>query len=143
MLPKKKNTVEYVVFGAIAYLALIVFTLHYSALKAANPEMDLFVLLNTIPTHILQSPFDIVFDFELLGVVTLAAVLGTMMVVFDNERNHHDAAGIEAGSAGWLKSLNEFNKKYNSPFGKKNNDGEDNMILSQNVRLSMNGSKTA
>lgn len=56
----------------------------------------------------------------------------------------HDNADTVKGSAHFMtqKELDDYNKKFTSPFGVVENDGADNMILSKDLRLSMNNRKT-
>ena len=38
----------------------------------------------------------------------------------------------------WNVDFNNYNKQYTEPFGKKENDGENNIILTENIFLSLN-----
>ena len=142
MKPKKSNVKDYLFFGIAIYLLAMFATMHYCAIVAAQPDIDMLAALNMLSSHMLTQPFNVVFDFETLGTVTIVGVLGVLLMYSNDAKNKHDMAGKEAGSAHWNTDYNAFNKKYNTPFGKTANNGDDNMILSQNLRLSMNGSKT-
>ena len=41
-----------------------------------------------------------------------------------------------------ITDLNEYNKKFTEPFGEISHDGKNNMILSQNIFMSMDSRKT-
>ena len=142
MKPKKSNVKDYLFFGIAIYLLAMFATMHYCAIVAAQPDIDMLAALNMLSSHMLTQPFNVVFDFETLGTITIVGVLGVLLMYSNDAKNKHDMAGKEAGSAHWNTDYNAFNKKYNTPFGKTANNGDDNMILSQNLRLSMNGSKT-
>lgn len=145
MKPKKKNTVEYVVFGILVYLMLIFVTMHATAIMQEKPDIELLAAINAVSSHIMHNPFDVAISLDALGGVTMAAFCVAAYFYIDEQRNHHDAAGIEAGSAKWNEDIKGYNKKYSDPIGKPNfaPDGKsNNMILSQNIRLSMDGRKT-
>ena len=145
MKPKKKNTVEYVVFGILVYLMLIFVTMHATAIMQEKPDIELLAAINAVSSHIMHNPFDVAINLDALGGVTMAAFCVAAYFYIDEQRNHHDAAGIEAGSAKWNEDIKGYNKKYSDPIGKPNfaPDGKsNNMILSQNIRLSMDGRKT-
>ena len=40
------------------------------------------------------------------------------------------------------KELKNYNKKFSGPYGSVKNDGENNMILSENIRLGLDYCKT-
>ena len=145
MKPKKKNTVEYIVFGILVFLMLIFVTMHATAIMQENPDIELLAAINAVSSHIMHNPFDVAINLDALGGVTMAAFCVAAYFYIDEQRNHHDAAGIEAGSAKWNEDIKGYNKKYSDPIGKPNfaPDGKsNNMILSQNIRLSMDGRKT-
>lgn len=142
MKPEKKTTASDIALGFVFYLILVFFVAHFSAIMAANPEMSPFEALGGVFTHVRTHPLTMVFDIKAIGMATLIAGMVALYNYADRKMNKHDMAGKEAGSAHWETDYKTYNKKYTSPFGKASNDGEDNMILSQNLRLSMNGSKT-
>lgn len=145
MKPKKKNTVEYIVFGILVFLMLIFVTMHATAIMQENPDIELLAAINAVSSHIMHNPFDVAINLDALSGVTMAAFCVAAYFYIDEQRNHHDAAGIEAGSAKWNEDIKGYNKKYSDPIGKPNfaPDGKsNNMILSQNIRLSMDGRKT-
>ena len=145
MKPRKKNTVEYIVFGILVFLMLIFVTMHATAIMQENPDIELLAAINAVSSHIMHNPFDVAINLDALGGVTMAAFCVAAYFYIDEQRNHHDAAGIEAGSAKWNEDIKGYNKKYSDPIGKPNfaPDGKsNNMILSQNIRLSMDGRKT-
>lgn len=145
MKPKKKNTVEYIVFGILVYLMLIFVTMHATAIMQENPDIEPLAAINAVSSHIMHNPFDVAINLDALSGVTMAAFCVAAYFYIDEQRNHHDAAGIEAGSAKWNEDIKGYNKKYSDPIGKPNfaPDGKsNNMILSQNIRLSMDGRKT-
>ena len=142
MKPQKKNNSDSAVIAIIIYLMLIFLTLHYCAIMKEQPNADVFSIIGKLSTHVTKSPLSIAFNIKAVGMVTL--VYGSICIYqyLQAETNHHDCAGKEAGSASWNTDYKGYNKQFTSPFGKVAHDGEDNMILSQNIRLSMNGYKT-
>lgn len=142
MKPQKSNKSVYISFAIILYLGVVFFTLHYCAMMRERPDIDILTALNDLTTHVMENPFDVVFDFKILSTVTVVFACSGLLLYTQSEANRHDCAGKEAGSASWNTDYKGYNKQFTSPFGKVAHDGEDNMILSQNIRLSMNGYET-
>lgn len=142
MKPKKSNVKDYLFFGIAIYLLAMFATMHYCAIVAAQPDIDMLAALNMLSNHMLTQPFNVVFDFETLGTVTIVGVLGVLLMYSNDAKNKHDMAGKEAGSAKWNEDIKGYNKKYAQPEGKTKNapDGKSmNMIMSQHIRLNMDG----
>ena len=142
MKPKQKTQASDIILGIVLYLLLIFCVMHFSAIMAANPDINVLEAIWSVPKHIKTHPLTMVFDIQAIGLATMIVCIGVFYNWVDIQNNKHDMAGEEAGSAHWETDYKKYNKKYTSPFGKTSNNGEDNMILSQNLRLSMNGSKT-
>lgn len=142
MTPKKNDKSFYVFFAVAIYLFVVFLICHFAAIIKEQPDADVFNAISQLQDHILETPFDIVINWSYIGMATLVMAIAGLLLYVDDQRNHHDAAGIEAGSAKWNTDYKNYNKKYTSPFGKEKNDGYDNMILSQHVFLSMNTRQT-
>lgn len=94
--------------------------------------------------HMLLHPFDIVpFPFEVVKTGLLFLFFGAVVVfmyTYKLKLMRHDNRDTIAGDAKWMtdKQLEEYNKILTEPFGEKNSDSDNNMILSDKVKLSMN-----
>jgi type IV secretory pathway TraG/TraD family ATPase VirD4 len=94
--------------------------------------------------------------FNLSGLVLsrtvkpLLIITGALLLIAFLAYTHHqlfkqDAAGIEAGSASWYTDMKTYNRDYTTPYTEKDiKEGlpDDNMILAQGLKLSMNTYKT-
>lgn len=69
-------------------------------------------------------------------------IIGALYAYSYVTANKHDNLDTVKGSTKWNDDLDGYNKTYTSPKGQKTNDGADNMVLSQNVFLSMNTRNT-
>ena len=94
--------------------------------------------------HLIEKPLIImpftVYTVLYVGGVFLFTGLFAMYFYYYSKRRLYDKGA--AGTAEWNTNLKAYNKKYTSPFGKEDNSGYDNIILSKNVYLSQNGRKT-
>lgn len=141
MQPKQKNSSK-LIMVVLVYLVLLFFVLHYSAIMAEMPGNDYMAALKLLSEHITKQPFNIKFDLNAIGMYSMVFAGVCLYYYAEAQANKHDMEGKEAGSAHWNTDYRNYNKKYTSPFGKTTCDGPDNMILSQRLRLSMNGNKT-
>lgn len=120
-------------------------TMHFSAIVIENPNIDTLTAMMQVTEHIKTAPFDCVFDINAIGTVTIVGALGLLILYNNSVSNRHDMAGKEHGSAKWNDNLRRYNTEFADPVGQSKNapDGRSqNMILSQKIRLSMEGSKT-
>ena len=91
-----------------------------------------------------RQPFDILplpqgALLAILIVTLLGAALFLMIWSSASQKKHYNEETIQ-GAGKWLKGkeLEEFQKNFAEPFGKTAVDGENNMILSKDMALSMN-----
>ena len=80
----------------------------------------------------------------LIPMVLALAVYGVGLIIYklDEERNKHFDSDIACGSAKWNTDLKAYNKKFTDPVDSASNKGPNNMILTQNVHLNLNGHVT-
>ena len=76
--------------------------------------------------------------------ILLATVIGGLLALMfyssSKSKRHYNSDTVQ-GDAKWLKDLTAYNKKFTEPFGKKSHDGPNNMILSQDLYMSMDNQK--
>lgn len=96
----------------------------------------------------LTTPLEIDFNWLdyhniLCLVCTLVAYgIGVAWWIVYEQRHAHFQKDIACGSAKWNDDLKEYNKQFSDPIGSTDNSGPNNMILSQNVHLCMDGHAT-
>ena len=80
--------------------------------------------------------------FEYFIFFTLIFAIALWMIKINEESIDHDATGRESGSAKWNKNIKGFNRVYSDPKDSPNSDGEYNMILTDQVFMSLNTRQT-
>ena len=78
----------------------------------------------------------------LLIVVALIVFFLPKYYMTNRKKYFHEVAGIEKDSAEWNTDYEGYNKRMNSPYGEPTHDGPDNIILSQNVYVGMDGRRS-
>lgn len=142
MKPKKKDTGTVLLFALAGFLIITFVLLHVGVIMDTQNITMMDALLQ-VDKHITANPFDIFpIHWPMLGNGVLWAVLASLYLYSNEESNRHDMAGKEQGSATWTTDMAKYNKTYTEPFGKPTHEGKNNMIMSQNVYLSMDGRKT-
>lgn len=143
---KKNNTPFYLVAAIISYLFVFVFSCHAGSYKYEHPRSSLFEQVAGGLGKMTENPIGILpIRGETLGILIMVSVIFLCIVgwmYYDMKRNEHHASGKESGSAEWNKDLNKYNKQYTDPPNKATNDGEKNLILSNDVFLNMDTRKT-
>lgn len=144
---KKKNDIKiYIVLGVLIYFALLLFSQHISKVYSPAEGMTIFDAFSPAISRLEKSPFDIFpLDFKALGIVSGLAAFGALYfaIFWQNKRKMRN--GEEHGSADWNSDLTKYNKTYSYPKGRPTADmspGNKNMILSNDLCLSMNGRDT-
>lgn len=139
---KKKNTLPlYIIFGGIIFVLVMLFcgNLAYYRMEDLIPAVS--YSLEDMSRLVFHFSFDPVsLKYYLGGIVTVVLVFTAFWV--NEEKYRHDAGGVEAGSAKWNKNIKGYNRKFTEPFNKTSSEGENNMILSQNISLSLDDRKT-
>ncbi len=133
-----------VVLG-LSYLEL--FMLHYSTVKNIEKRATTSQVINLTTPHMWMRPFELkVTAGDVLTSLLLVSALALLLLYLYMNKKLRKADNPETvnGEARLmnLKDLDEYNKKRNSPYGEKDNSGFDNIILSKDIMLGMNGDVT-
>lgn len=149
MYSKRKRELKMLLIGSI----IISFFIFYVGLHAAyymGLDRNLTVISafpvgfsNCLKHPIINYTSDLVKTAILYPFVFLMAMV---MLVLSEEKFLHDESDTIAGSAKWLEEADpgykKYNKKFTSPVDSVKNNGYDNMILSNDLSISMNGRQT-
>lgn len=142
---KKRNERQlFIFFGILAGIFAVFFSLHIAAVKVTASTSNFLTLLSLALSHMEQHPFQVVFNADALmyaGVLGFIFFAAFALIKYDQQINGPQETDID-GSAKWNDRIKSYNKRFTTPFHKTTNNGEDNMILTQNIKLSMNGKKT-
>lgn len=146
MRPDKWKNKMLLVFVTFCYILASFLACHMGMVYSASPEnatvVSVFIeAMGSITSNIFAiSPtfrgFTIWMFFTLIYVVAL------MFVAVEGQKAERDASGVESGSARWNTNLDKYNRVYTDPKDSSTNDGPYNMILSDEVFLSMNTRQT-
>jgi type IV secretion system protein VirD4 len=143
---KKKQTKKaYILIGVIMYLIFLYAGLHISSNLIINPDGGIVEAISAATTNMFLQPFNIVIGGKTvttLIVMSLVFGVSAFYLSVQSEKFKHDRNMEENGSARWTDDYDEYNKTYTDPPGSKDNNGPNNMILTQNVFLNMDTRKT-
>ena len=141
---KQDNTPVYIMMGIVIWLFCCFVGCHIGTVMATSNLAPLEAVMAGLD-HMQEAPFAIslnVHSFKAIGIATLLFLFAAFWFYIDGEKNKRSMPGRESGSAGWNTDLKGYNKRFTDPVGLPNNNGPYNMLLSQNISLSLNGRDT-
>ena len=141
---KRQHKQLLTLIAIIGYVIVLFMSLHMGTVKALDDSLDIFSVFVQGLTHMSDEPLRIVFSsytFAYAGLMTLAFLFVLAWLYYDNIINGPGEKNA-MGSAKWNTDFKAYNKKYTDPQGDPSNGGKNNMIISQNVFLSMNSRQT-
>lgn len=143
---RNDNLIIYLAFGAAAYVMVVFFSLHAGHVLDTGAETEILPAVIAGFEHLKKAPFDFLPAtgnfLRALGVLTGASLFGLFAFFTCSGKEQGLMPGRESGSACWNSDVKGFSRKYSDPIGVADSSGPDNMILSQNVRLSMDSFRT-
>lgn len=149
-MPVRKKQKQSMIFlgtiGGIGYLFFVLWYLHFALVTQEQPRLGLSEAVNVAFDDLLRQPFA-VFPFPegVFGQLALYTFLILILLFLaystQKTRAHYNVDKVQ-GDAKWLDSMDEYNRKFTAPLGKKENDGPTNVILSQEMFLTMENWKT-
>ena len=142
---KKDNKQIYAIIIMIASILLIFIGMHAGYLITKDPSLDAMSVILSAFSNAANNPFDFKITAEGIKYSLVFLLMGGAagyMIYLDSVRNIGDMNGREQGSAQWYKNLKDYNKKFTDPIGSPDNNGHKNMILTQDVSLSMESFET-
>ena len=139
------NKIVIICMVGVLYVVLIIFCMAMAKYEAS------------LPTYIQKSFFDILLDtveiiqdkgifygfppqgnfLKYLLPFTGAIALFIFYMYIESTNGKHDMAGREHGSSKWNNKLKEYNMKYSDPIGEKHHLGKRNVILSDDLFMSI------
>ncbi len=144
----EKNISRVLYIGtAFVLVYLELYMLHYITLKNLYKRASSAEILGQVGNHMLTHFTELrVSGNDVFTTILVMLALSLGLVYLAMNRNmrkaeNPDTVHGEAKLMG-LKDILEFNIKRNSPYGQKANNGFDNMILSKDIFLGMDGYKT-
>lgn len=145
MSDKTKQAIKQsIVFVIISYVIFVIMALHIGAVMTER-RITLAEAFEPGIADIFQHPLAVfpispgTLTFIMVATIVVA-VIG-IFVFLDDERKQHYKSNEAVGASQWLKNLDDYNRKFTEPFDDVSHDGPNNMILSQDLFMSMNNQK--
>lgn len=146
----KKHRAFNIVIGIVLTIVFVFLSLHSATFLVENPNANILESIVYGIHHAITLPAKILPPSGgrwWSGFIPHAAVLfaAVLWLILDDIRHRHYDPDEACGTAQWNNNIKKYNEKYTYPIGSKITDmgpGNDNMILTKNVALSLNGEKT-
>lgn len=140
---KKQIYRQYILIGSVIMAFVIFYEMHYTYVRDNQPEASNY--FTSALTHMASYPFQIIpfgSGTFMTILVTLIFVFFVIFVVYESviNRQHYNSETVQ-GDAKWLDDLDEFNKRFNEPYGSTSNDGPNNIIYSQDILMGLDAKK--
>lgn len=130
---------RYTILSAVLYAVIVLYFCHYGYL-VGNGSGDLSLLLEAA-NHLLTYPFQVFpIRWKYLGIGMLAGLFAPLMLQTEYLRRRSLRPQKEYGSAKWNENMRGFRKQYTDT--PTLGPGSPNMILAQDIYLSMDTRKT-
>lgn len=143
-MKKKQQKQMIFVIAGVVYIFLLFVALHIGTAIAITGKDSFFEAIINGFNHLETNPFQIIWCGQTLvyiGIITLIFLFAAAWIYYDSIINGPGEKD-PMGSAKWNTNLKAYNKRYSDPPNSTNNDGPQNMILTQEVFLNMNSRQT-
>lgn len=144
---KSKIKSTYVIY-TIIFIVVSYFIVQFTGYQSIYPKEDLASIFNLTVEGIAEEPFAFMIPNTagISGIIIFAAVYALILAYIwtVNKRDQFAKGGVK-GSAKWTKDSdlpNKWDKHYSCPKDSPEHDGNKNMILTQNVYMSMDTRQT-
>lgn len=151
---RKKHRISNILIGIVAFLFFGFWGLHSATFLVQNPNKEVYESLALGFAHMVTNPKEIVFAASSAlwwkAFIPVSIVLAVIFILLwvDDIRHRHYSPDAACGTAQWNSNVKKYNKDFTDPFEKKTSSVSDdlteseNMILTKNVFLSLDGYKT-
>lgn len=143
---QKKKLKKNAILLILTLLIADVFVLEVSGYMQLYPRLDFFAAFSKTMDGLMQLNFiipkSITVATPAIVIVNFFIALGAMYVYTQHKRDEHADLNTVSGSAKWNTDMERWNKKYSDPANSTKANGPHNMILTQDVYLSMNTRQT-
>lgn len=145
-LRKKKIKKKVFIIGGIAYILWILLVIHARFMMIERPELTLLDYFYAGMWDMIVNPFRIfpippgTFGW-IIGTTVFWASMLFLWITVARVRSRYNPDTVQ-GDAQWLKCLKDYNRRFTEPFGEITHEGKNNMILSEELYMSMDNKKT-
>lgn len=133
-------------FAVFCYILSSFLACHMGiAIKEAGGDLSFVEALIQGLTRFSQNKFSLMptaRGFTIWLFFTLIFAIALLFIKVEGEKAPKEAIGVESGSARWNTNLDKYNRIYTDPKDSSTNDGPYNMILTDQVFMSMNTRQT-
>lgn len=146
----KKNVIKpSYVAGGIIYLIFCYFLIQYSGYQELYPKKDIVEVFNITMEEMPTDPLGFIVPnttgvmYILIFTLIFGLIIAYIWTV--NKRDEHANPKMTGGTAKWIKDdqlANKWDKHYSDPPNSIEHDGHKNMVLTQNVFMSMDTRQT-
>lgn len=142
---RKEDKYMYIFIYIMVYVLVLFLSLHAAVIMQRDGVtlldgfLTAIVTLQSDPLGFLPITFA---SLKVVGGLTVVFVLLGMYLWFELEKDAKRLKKDQKGSAEWYSDFKKYNKQYTDPQGKVENNGPNNMILSNDVFLSMDTRQT-
>ena len=143
-MKKQQQKKMILIVSGFIYLFCIFLALHIGTATTITGDTNFFSAIINGLNHLESNPLQIILNgqsFLYMGIMTLLFAFVAAWLYYDSVINGPGEAN-PMGSAKWNTNLKAYNKRYSDPANSVNNDGPNNMILTQEVFLNMNSRQT-
>lgn len=145
---KKQTKIMLLIIGGILYLFFAYFFFQFFNAKAKYPKKDFAYVMDRAMDNAFKNP-SAAFPPKknavsiLLAVTAMGAIVGVMKSS-DRKLRKHDNPDTVNGEARFMttQDVEQYSMKFAAPFGKKESDGPENMILSKEIKLAIDNMRT-
>lgn len=147
VMPSKKSPFKiYAGIGFVCYLILILFTLHVKAYMINDFRITTSEAVSKALTAMQTHPFSFAAKPEGCGgtiaIMTFVLFVALYYMYLEDAKYRHSMENATHGSSKFNDDLPAYNKRFSSPPGSTNHTGNRNMILTNDVFLSMDTRQT-
>lgn len=145
----KKKKEAFLMIGVVSGLCYVFFVfwyVHFALVSQENSKMELIELINLSFDDLFQRPFSIfplpsgIFSQIAMYTLMIGAVIAVIYIT-QKQKAHYNVDTVQ-GDSEWMGTMDDYNKKFTDPIGKTSNAGPTNIILSQDMFLTMNNEAT-
>ena len=143
-MKKKQQKQMITIFVAVFYVFTVFVALHIATARVIDYNPNFLEQILAGLQHLEREPLEIVLSihsFTYAGLMTLIFIFAVVWIHNDSLINGPGEAN-PMGSAKWNTDLKAYNKRYSDPPKSVANDGEKNMILTQDIFLNMDSRQT-
>ncbi len=144
---KKSEQKAYIIVAAIAIIYCFLVYMEATGYAASHPRVNILEAISMCTTVIPNIAYVVKTTGKSVVMFIIISMVGgafAMTAMVERRLKKHDNPDTVNGEAHFmnLEELANFNKKRTDPYMQPSNDGEGNMILSRDIKLGLDGTKT-